>query len=50
MTKLSNFVLCCDNIILVFLCGNFVLFSLADLVAPSEGHVMNVDFNDNDNK
>lgn len=47
MSKLPIFVLCCDNI-LVFLWGNFVLFGLAGLVVPSEGHVVNVDFNDND--
>lgn len=48
LRKLSISVLCRDNIILVFLWGNFVLFGLAGLAVPSEGRVMNVYFNNKD--
>lgn len=36
----------CDDVILLFAWGIFVMFHLLDFVAVSVDYVMNVDFND----
>lgn len=44
---LAIFVLCCDDVILIFVWGIFVLLCQIGAADVSAGCVMDVDFNDN---